>query len=87
MRSVQLGTEAAAEAVEAPDDQRAAIAMRSASLGPSWAVGGKAANVVLEHALATSLGKGIALHLELVFSGTDAGVADDHVWPSENPRS
>ena len=59
--------------------------MRSASLGPSWAVGGKAAGVVLEHALETSLGKGIAIHLDPMFSGTDAGVADDHEWLSETP--
>src|SRR5690606_30653683 len=76
--SVDQVLEAAAQAVEAPHNQRVALPQRGGGLGPARPLAAGTADVVLEDALATSLLQGVSLQLEVLVERADARVTDDH---------
>jgi hypothetical protein len=55
-------------------------------LVPTGPLGAGAAELVLVDLLATGLGEGVVLEVEVLVAGADASVADDHRGVSENLR-
>ena len=74
-----------AKPVETSDDERVAAAKMRESGGKAGLIGARTRGAVLKHAVAVDPCQGVALEIELLIVGRDAGIADQHTSGDVRP--